>query len=219
MLRLLIGVFLDLFRSQASREAEIVTLRHQVPVHRRRLGRRKLRLTWADRAPAPPRFPPLVGLARSPLHRPARDRCCAGTDRASTLTGVGRAGRGVADLPPIPSEVRELMARMHRENPLWGASRIHDELLMFGIQISESTVSHYLTTLPRRRPNRGWRTFLRNHVHESIAVDFVIVPTIRFKLLFVFVVLDLARRRILQLGGPAHPTAQWTGQRLAEALP
>ena len=90
---------------------------------------------------------------------------------------------------------------------------------MLGIQVSESTVSNYLASLPRRRPSQGWRTFLRNHLHETIAVDFAIVPTIRFKPLFVFVVLDLARRRILQLGITAHPTAQWTGQRLAEALP
>jgi transposase InsO family protein len=108
---------------------------------------------------------------------------------------------------------------MHRENPLWGAPRIRGELLMIGIQVSESTVSNYVATLPRRRPNQGWRTFLRNHLHETIAVDFAIVPTIRFNLLFVFVVLDLPRRRILQLGVTAHPTAQWTGQRLAEALP
>ena len=108
---------------------------------------------------------------------------------------------------------------MHRENPLWGAPRIHGEILMLGIQLSESTVSNYLATLPRRRPSQGWRTFLRNHLHETIAVDFAIVPTVRFKLLFVFVVLDLARRRILQLGVTANPTATWTVQRLTEALP
>jgi transposase InsO family protein len=96
-------------------------------------------------------------------------------------------------------EVRELILRMHRENPLWGAPRIHGELLMLGISVSALTVSNYLATLPRRRPSQGWRTFMRNHLHETIAVDFAIVPTIRFKLLFVFVVLDLARRRMLHL--------------------
>jgi hypothetical protein len=99
---------------------------------------------------------------------------------------------------------------MHRENPLWGAPRIHGELLMLGIQVSESTVSNYLGALTRGRPSQGWRTLLRNHLHETIAVDFAIVPTIRFKLLFVFVVLDLVRCGILQLGVTAHPTAQWT---------
>jgi len=84
---------------------------------------------------------------------------------------------------------------MHRENPLWGAPRIHGELLMLGIKIAESTVSNYLATLPRRRPGPGWRTFLRNHLHETIAVDFAVVPTIRFTLLYVFVVVDLSRRR------------------------
>lgn len=80
-------------------------------------------------------------------------------------------------------------------------------------------VSNYLASLPCQRPTQGWRTFLRNHLHETIAIDFAIVPTIRFKLLFVFVVLDLARRRILHLNVTAHPTAQWTGRQLIEALP
>jgi hypothetical protein len=105
-------------------------------------------------------------------------------------------------------EVRELIRRMHRENPLWGAPRIHSELLilMLGITVSESTVSNYLATLPRRRPSQRWRTFLRNHLHETIAVDSLVVPTIRFRRLFVFVVLDLARR-IVHLGVTSHPNA------------
>jgi transposase InsO family protein len=217
MLRLLIGVFRDLFRSQASLEAEIVTLRHQVAVLRRRLCRRKLQLTWADRAL-------LVVVSR--VWSGWRDALFI--VQPETVLRWHRSGfrsywrwksRPRGGRPRIPPEVRELIARMHRENQLWGAPRIHGELLMLGIQVSESTVSNYLSTLPRRRPTQGWRTFLRNHLHETIAVDFAIVPTIRFKLLFVFVVLDLARRRILQLGVTAHPTAQWTGQRLAEALP
>jgi hypothetical protein len=90
---------------------------------------------------------------------------------------------------------------------------------MLGIDVSESTVSNYLASLPRHQPTQGWRTFLRNQLHETMAVDFAIVPTVRSKLLFVFVVLDLARRRILHLNVTAHPTAQWTGQQLVEALP
>jgi transposase InsO family protein len=217
MLRLLLGVFRDSFRSRASLEAEIVTLRHQVAVLRHRLGRRKLQLTWADRAL-------LVLVAR--VWSGWREAVFI--VQPETVLRWHRQGfraywrwksRPRGGRPRIAAEVRELIARMHRENPLWGAPRIHGELLMLGIQVSESTVSNYLSTLPRRRPTQGWRTFLRNHLHETIAVDFAIVPTIRFKLLFVFVVLDLARRRILQLGVTAHPTAQWTGQRLAEALP
>ena len=121
--------------------------------------------------------------------------------------------------PRVPLDVRKLIRQMHRENPLWGAPRIHGELLMLGIKIAESTVSNYLAKLPRRRPGQGWRTFLRNHLHETIAVDFAVVPTIRFKLLYVFVVLDLARRRIIHVGVTHHPTAAWTGQRLVESLP
>jgi len=217
MLRLLIGAFRDLFRSQASLEAEIVTLRHQVAVLRRRLGRRKLQLTSADRAL-------LVLVSR--VWSGWRDAVCI--VQPATVLRWHRLGfraywrwksRPRGGRPRIPLEVRELIARLRRENPLWGAPRIHGELLMLGIQVSEATVSNYLSTLPRRRPSQGWRTFLRNHLHETIAVDFAIVPMTRFKLLFVFVVLDLVRRRILQLGVTAHPTAQWTGHRLAEALP
>lgn len=217
MLRLLVEVLCDLFRSQASLEAEIIVLRHQVAVLRRRLGRKQLQLTWADRAL-------LVIVSRLW----SGWRGAVFVVQPETVLRWHRKGfraywrwksRSRGGRPRIPLEVRELIKRMHRENPLWGAPRIHGELVMLGINVSESTVSNYLSSLPRRRPTQGWRTFLRNHLHETIAVDFAIVPTIRFKLLFVFVVLDLARRRIVHLGVTAHPTAQWTGQQVIEALP
>jgi hypothetical protein len=87
---------------------------------------------------------------------------------------------------------------MHRENSTWGAPRIHGELLKLGIAIAQSTVSKYL---PRHRkpPSQGWRTFVRNHLREAIAIDFAGVPTVAFRLLFVFVVLSLERRRGLHI--------------------
>jgi len=101
-------------------------------------------------------------------------------------------------------------------NPTWGAPRIHGELLKLGIQVSQSTVSKYL---PRRRqpPSQGWRTFLANHLGEAIAVDFAVVSTATFQILFVFVVLSLERRRVLHLNVTAHPTAAWTAQQVVEA--
>jgi transposase InsO family protein len=90
---------------------------------------------------------------------------------------------------------------------------------MLGISISESTVSRYLNRLRRRPPSQTWLTFIRNHMHQSIAVDFMVVPTIRFSLLYVFVVLDHGRRRILHVAVTAHPTARWTPQQLTNALP
>ena len=108
---------------------------------------------------------------------------------------------------------------MHNANPTWGAPRIHGELLKLGIQLAESTVSKYLPPRPKRPPSQGWRTFLGNHLSEIIAVDFAVVPTVRGQLLFAFVVLSLARRRVLHVNVTAHPTAAWTAQQMVEALP
>jgi transposase InsO family protein len=120
--------------------------------------------------------------------------------------------------PRVDRETRELIVRLQRENPLWGAPRIHGELLMLGIEVCESTVSQYLRKLPRP-PSQTWRTFVHNHLHPSIAVDFAVVPTITLSLLYVFVVLDHRRRRILHVNVTANPTAEWTAQQVVEALP
>ena len=103
-------------------------------------------------------------------------------------------------------------------NPTWGAPRIHGELLKLGIQVAESTVSKYLPRNPKP-PSQGWRPFLANHLRDTIAIDFAVVQTVTFQLLFVFVVLSLERRRVLHLNVTAHPTAQWTAQQRVEALP
>jgi transposase InsO family protein len=217
MLGLLLHSFRDLFRSRASLESEIVVLRHQVVVLRRRLGRRKLGLTGLNRA--------LFVLASRVW---SGWRSAVFIVQPATVLRWHRNGfrrywrwksRNRGGRPRIPTEVRQLIRQMHHENPLWGAPRIHGELLMLGIEIAESTVSNYLATLPGRRRSQRWRTFLRNHLHETIAIDFAVVPTIRFKLLYVFVVLDLSRRGILHIGVTRHPTAEWTGQRLLESLP
>jgi len=107
---------------------------------------------------------------------------------------------------------------MSRENPIWGAPRIHGELLKLGIQIAESSVSKYL--VPRLRPpSQTWRTFLKNNIGSMVSVDFFTVPTIRFQILYVFLVLAHERRRIVHIGVTAHPTAKWTAQQLREAFP
>jgi len=107
---------------------------------------------------------------------------------------------------------------MSRENALWGAPRIHGELLKLGIDIGETSVSKYMI---RRRnpPSQTWRTFLDNHVKTLVSVDFFMVPTIRFQVLYVFLVLAHDRRRILHFGVTAHPTAEWTAQQLRESFP
>lgn len=107
---------------------------------------------------------------------------------------------------------------MSRENPTWGAPRIHGELLKLGIDISESSVTKYLVR-SGKPPSQTWRTFLENHVSQLVSVDFFTVPTIRFQVLYVFLVLAHDRRRILHFNVTAHPTAEWTGQWLPRSLP
>jgi len=107
---------------------------------------------------------------------------------------------------------------MSRENPLWGAPRIHGELLKLGIDIGETSVGKYLVRT-RKPPSQTWRTFLENHVKTMVSVDFFTVPTVRFQVLYVFLVLAHDRRRIVHFNVTAHPTAEWTAQQLREAFP
>jgi len=125
----------------------------------------------------------------------------------------GRPGR-----PPISKEVRKLIRTMSRENPLWGAPRIHGELLKLGIDIGETSVGKYIAR-SQKPPSQDWRTFLENHVKTMVSVDFFTVPTIRFQVLYVFLVLAHDRRRIVHFNVTAHPTAEWTAQQLREAFP
>jgi hypothetical protein len=104
---------------------------------------------------------------------------------------------------------------MCRENPGWGAPRIHGELLKLGIDIGESSVSKYMVR-SRRPPSQTWRTFLENHAQQLVSIDFFTVPTLRFQVLYVFLVLAHDRRRIVHFNVTAHPTAEWTGQQLRE---
>jgi transposase InsO family protein len=101
---------------------------------------------------------------------------------------------------------------------LLGAPRIHGELLKLGIDIGESSVSKYMVR-SRKPPSQTWRTFLENHAKQLVSVDFFTVPTVRFQILYVFLVLAHDRRRILHFNVTAHPTAEWTGRQLREAFP
>ena len=124
-----------------------------------------------------------------------------------------RHGRG---RPAIGTEVRDLIRRMSRANPLWGAPRIHGELLKLGLTVSQATVSKYMPR-QRRPPSQVWRTFLKNHAQDLIALDFFTVPTATFRVLFVLVVLSHGRRRLRHFNITEHPTAEWTARQLIEA--
>ena len=122
-----------------------------------------------------------------------------------------RAGR-----PVISTEGRELIRRMSRANPLWGAPRIPGELLKLGVAVSQATVSKYMVR-PRRPPSQAWRTFLKNHAKDLIALDFFTVPTATFRVLLVLVMLTHSRRRLVHFNVTEHPTAEWTARQLLEA--
>jgi transposase InsO family protein len=130
-----------------------------------------------------------------------------------TSESRSRGGR-----PRIDVEIRSLIHRMARENPTWGAPRIHGELLKLGFEVSEATVSRYM---PRRRkpPSQSWRTFLRNHAKDLVSIDFFVVPTVTFRILYVFLVLEHERRRIVRFNVTEGPSARWTGQQLVNAFP
>src|SRR5215468_7019504 len=123
-----------------------------------------------------------------------------------------RPGRPATALP-----IRQLIARMVMANPLWRAPRIHGELKMLGIAISERTVSRIIRSL-RRPPNQSWRTFLHNHVGQMVSIDFFTVPTITMRVLFVLIVLEHTRRKVLHFNVTEHPTAPWTAQQIVEAF-
>jgi len=121
--------------------------------------------------------------------------------------------------PKIDVELRELIKRISKENLLWGAPRIHGELLLLGYEVSETTVAKYMVT---RQPNGGgqnWKTFLENNKQGIVSMDFVIVPTIQFKLLYCLVIINHARRKIVHIAVTAIPTAAWVAQQLIEAFP
>jgi transposase InsO family protein len=107
---------------------------------------------------------------------------------------------------------------MSRENPLWGAPRIHSELLKLGVKISQASVAKYRVRSPKP-PSQTWRTFLNNHVSQLVSVDFFTVHTVWFEILFVFIVLAHDRRRVVHFNVTAHPTAEWTAQQMLEAFP
>ena len=101
-------------------------------------------------------------------------------------------------------------------NPLWGAPRIHGELLKLGIDVGQTTVAQYMAKRGRP-PFQGWRTFLHNHADGIASMDLFVVPTISFRLLYGLLILQHGRRQILWLGVTAHPTAEWIARQLTEA--
>jgi len=203
------------FKSRATLQLENLALRHQLGVLRRSVKRPKLtsadRLLWAWLCEAWNDW-------RSALVIVKPETVIAWHRKGFGLFWTWKVRHGQPGRPAVPKDVRELIRRMSRENPLWGAPRIHGELLKLGIDVGETSVGKYLVR-GRRPPSQTWRTFLENHVKTLVSIDFFTVPTIRFQILYVFLVLAHDRRRILHFGVTAHPTAEWTAQQLRDAFP
>jgi HTH-like domain len=215
LVNLLFGYVWSCFQSHERLKAEIVVLRHQLNILRRKASKRR-HLSGSDRAL-------FVWLYR--LFPSIADAITI--IRPETVIGWHRAGfrawwrwksRNLGGRPKVDRELRDLIRRMCEENRLWGAPRIHGELLKLGFTVAQSTVSKYMLR-GRRPPSQGWKTFLRNHADGIAAVDFPVVPTLTFERLFAFVVLGLGRRNILWIGVTTNPTAQWLALQITEAFP
>lgn len=214
-LRLLAYFLISVLKSRGRLEAEVVMLRHQLTVLRR-AAPSKLRFTITDRLI----FVWLYRLFPSLIKNVA-------IVKPATVLRRHRGGfqlywrwksRSMGGRPKIPAELRQLIREMSLANPLWGAPRIHGELLKLGIEVGETTVAKYMTK-GERPPSQTWKTFLHNHAAGIAAMDFLVVPTIGFRLLYALVILRHDRRQIVSIGVTDHPTAQWIGRQIAEAFP
>jgi putative transposase len=190
------------FRTRAALQTEILALRHQ-PLILQRSGRgHKLRLSSADRA-----FwvwlSRLCAEWRSALIIVKPETVIAWHRKGFRLYWAWKS-RQRGGRPSVSGEVRDLIRRMSLANPRWGAPRIHGELLKLGIQVSQATVAKYMVR-HRNPPSQTWRTFLKNHMQTLVSADFFVVPTITFRLLFVFVILSHDRRRAIHFAVTTNP--------------
>ena len=210
-----LAIFAASFKSRCRLEAENVMLRHQLMILRRRL-RGRVRLTNSDRW-----F--LVQLYRwFPSALQALTVICPETVVRWHRSGFrsywrwksgARGGR-----PQIDSDLRALIQKISLENPLWGAPRIHGELLKLGFEVAQSSVAKYMAKRSRP-PSQGWRTFMRNHAPDIAVTDLFVVPTISFGLLYALVIVRLDRRQLVWVNVTANPTADWIARQITEAFP
>jgi transposase InsO family protein len=148
--------------------------------------------------------------------------------RPETLVRWHRAGfrrywrwksRNLGGRPPTDASLRALIRRMSLENGLWGAPRIHGELLKLGFAVAQSTVAKYMAGSDNMLSGQRWGTFIRNHLPQIAAMDLFVVPTLSFNVLYVLVIVRLARRELVWINVTAQPTAEWIAQQITEAFP
>jgi transposase InsO family protein len=203
------------FKSKSRLEAENAALRHQLIVLRRKVHGRA-RLTNDDRwffIQLYRWFPSILQVLT--IIKP------------ETLLRWHRAGfrcywrwksRPLGGRPQIEMDLLALIRQMSIENPLWGAPRIHGELLKLGFEVAQSSVAKYMVKR-RGPPSQGWHTFLRNHAPDITAMDLFVIPTIGFDLLYAFVIVRLDRRDLVWINVTRHPTVEWIARQITEAFP
>ncbi len=215
LLGFFLALFLAPFKSKSRLEAENAALRRQLIVLQRKV-RGRVHFTNSDRLffiQLYRWFPSLLKVIT--IMRP------------ETIVRWHRAGfrrywrwksRSLGGRPQIEADLRALIRRMTIDNPLWGAPRIHGELLKLGFEVAQSSVAKYMVKR-HGPPSPGWRTFLRNHAPDIAAMDLFVAPTIGFNLLYGFILVRLARRRLVWVAVTPNPTAEWIARQISEAFP
>ena len=215
LLRFFLALFSSLFKSKSRLEAENAALRRQLIVLQRKV-RGRVHFTNSDR------------LFLIKLYRwfPSVLKVIT-IIRPETVVRWHRAGfrrywrwksRSLGGRPQIEADLRALIRRMSVDNPLWGAPRIHGELLKLGFEVAQSSIAKYMVKR-HGPPSQPWGTFLRNHAPDIAAMDLFVAPTIGFNLLYGFIVVRLARRRLVWVAVTTNPTAEWIARQISEAFP
>src|ERR1700716_4016467 len=210
-----VAVLASPFKPKSRLEAENAVLRHQLIVLRRKVSGRA-RLTNTDRwffVLLYRWFPSILKVVTIVQPETLVHWHRAGFRRYWRWKSRRRGGR-----PQIETELRALIRQMSTENFLWGAPRIHGELLKLGFELAQSSVAKYMIKR-RGPPSQEWRTFLRNHAPDIAAMDLFVVPTIGLKMLYGFVIVRLDRRDLVWINVTTHPTAEWVARQITEAFP
>ena len=215
LVSLVLGLIAARFKSRARLESEILILRHQLGILRRRIPKRvalggldRWLFVWVYRL-----FPDVVRSIT--LIRP---ETIARWHRAGFRAYWRWRSRPRWGRPRAPLELRQLIREMSVDNPLWGAPRIHGELLKLGFDVGQTTVAKYMAQR-RRPPSQSWKTFLRNHAEGIAALDLFVVPTVDLRMLFALVVFAIDRRLMVTINVTTHPTADWIARQITEAFP
>jgi putative transposase len=210
-----LALFSSLFRSRWALHLQVLALQHQVAVYQQTIDRPRLspmdRVFWSWLSWLWSGWQDVLAFVQ-PRTVIAWQRKRF-RDHWRRLSQQGQPGR-----PAVASDIRDLIRDMSQANPLWGAPRMVGELRKLGINVAKSTVEKYRVHA-RKPPSPTWKTFLKNHVQDLVALDFFVVPTVTHKVLFVLLILAHGRRRLVHVNVTEHPTAEWTAQQVVQAFP